>query len=134
MGGFPAPMANRPMRMSITSDAKGEQWHRDFDGHTLSSTVRQVSPTDVAERFGPFDVHMRPSVTEDGLEMPVSGIHLLGIPMPAFLFRGSGGRETVDKTGQITFYVSSRVWWLGCVIDYSGTLVPSSTSTLSQQG
>ncbi|WP_299204753.1 DUF4166 domain-containing protein [uncultured Tateyamaria sp.] len=133
LGDFPAPMTKRPMRMSIACGSKGERWNRDFDGHILSSTMRQVSPIKVAERFGPFDVHMCPSVTQAGLNMPVTGIRMFGVPLARRLFRGSGGREAVDKDGQITFHVSSRVMGLGCVIDYNGTLMRAS-DTVSLRG
>ncbi|MEO1363253.1 MAG: DUF4166 domain-containing protein [Pseudomonadota bacterium] len=122
LGGFPPTSVDRPMRMSITVSPDGEHWHRDFDGHVLASLVRQTGATQVSEKFGLFDVTMSPQVSETGLDMPVTQIRVLGIPVPRMLLGTSGGAERVTSDGQVSFNVTSRMWGLGLIISYAGTL------------
>ncbi|MEO0667341.1 MAG: DUF4166 domain-containing protein [Pseudomonadota bacterium] len=122
LGGFPPTSVDRPMRMSITVSPDGEHWHRDFDGHVLASLVRQTGATQVSEKFGLFDVTMSPQVSETGLDMPVTQIRVLGIPVPKMLLDTSGGAERVTSDGQVSFNVTSRMWGLGLIISYAGTL------------
>ena len=110
------------MRMSITVSPDGEHWHRDFDGHVLASLVRQTGAAHVSEKFGLFDVTMSPQVSETGLDMPVTQIRVLGIPVPRMLLGTSGGAERVTSDGQVSFNVTSRMRGLGLIISYAGTL------------
>lgn len=110
------------MRMSITVLEDGEHWDRDFDGHVLTSLVRQTGAAQVSEKFGLFDVTMSPQVSETGLDLPVTQIRVLGIPMPKTLLGSSGGAERVTSDGHISFNVTSRMWGLGLIISYAGTL------------
>lgn len=121
-GGFPPAGAGQKMRMSITADGDGEIWHREFSGHVMRTRVRQLDETQIAERLGPFEVRMRPHIEDGALRMPVTGLRVLGIPLPAALLGGSGGREEVTADGRIAFHVRSRLIGLGPLITYHGTL------------
>ena len=96
------------MHMTITVTPEGEEWRRDFDGHVLSSVVRRIAENQVAERFGIFDVRMRPHASTEGLDMPVIGISILGIPVPNFLVTRSGGTERVTEDGKSGFVSRPR--------------------------
>lgn len=111
------------MRMSITAHADHEQWQRDFDGHVLTSKLR-VLPDGccVAERIGPIEVRMRPRVVEGGLDMPMVGLRVFGLPLPRLLLGSSGGQERATRDGAIRFSVVARAWGIGLVISYEGVL------------
>ncbi len=122
IGGFPRALDNAPMRMSIKGTADGERWTRAFDGHVLCSTLRKSGDAHVTESFGMFSVTMCPVASETGLDMPVTGIRVLGVPVPSVFLGPSGGQETITADGSIQFCVASRIRGLGLLIEYKGTL------------
>ncbi|MBY5931541.1 DUF4166 domain-containing protein [Tateyamaria omphalii] len=123
--GFPGPMHNRPMRMSIVTQGDHERWQRDFDGHILVSELRLLpGGAGVAERFGPIEVRMQPRVVEGGLDMPVTGIRMFGIPLPRWMIGPSGGQERASLEGGLTFCVFAHAVGIGPVIRYEGALAP----------
>jgi len=125
IGGLPRPGYDMPFRMRIYEDAAGwEVWDRDFDGHSMISRLRPDGPAHVREYLGPLRVQMRPTRTEAGLEMPITGLRFLCIPLPLALLRDGGGRETVLPDGRIAFSVSGHGAGIGLLIRYTGTLAP----------
>lgn len=121
--GFPGPMQDRPMRMSITAQDNHELWQRDFDGHVLVSRLRALPDGfSVGERLGPIEVRMRPQVDDGGLYMTVTEVRFLGGPAPRWILGPSGGQERSAPDGAPSFSVSARAKGAGLVIHYEGAL------------
>ncbi|MEM6372744.1 MAG: DUF4166 domain-containing protein [Pseudomonadota bacterium] len=124
--GFPGSMRNAAMQMSIAAQSDHEEWQRDFGGHILVSRLRALPDgRHVAERFGPVEVRMRPEVAQGGLDMPVVGLRVFGLPVPSAFIGPSGGTERVTREGALAFEVTARAPLIGLVISYAGTLAPA---------
>ena len=130
IAGFPPAGRCVPLTMTIRREADGEDWCRAFGPHALHSQTR-LHADGVSERFGPFDVIMRPQVQNKQLHMPVTGLRCAGLPVPTALIRGSGGCEWITDHGTIGFDVASYAWGLGLLIRYTGELAPDAPQPIS---
>lgn len=125
--GFPKSGVDVPVSVTVTPDAKGELWTRDFAGKTFSSHhsmgVGRHSRL-ITERFGPLAIHMA-ILTENGdLRIKTQAWSILGIPLPKFLKPGGDVFETQDEKGRFVFHVDLRAPLFGRLCKYEGWLIP----------
>jgi hypothetical protein len=124
LGGFPPQGSGLPLRFTITPDAQGEAWARDFDGHVTQSRLRTGKAGQVIERFGPFHITMQPVATPTSLSFPVVAIHCLGFALPRRMLPKNPSYESVDASGAVIFDIGAELPVLGPLIGYRGTLRP----------
>ncbi|MEM7723885.1 MAG: DUF4166 domain-containing protein [Pseudomonadota bacterium] len=123
LAGYPTLSGTVPIRLSITRDGLTEVWDRHFGDHRVRSVQRPGANGTIREAIGPVTVLMKPHVSDGALHMPVVGIRGLGLPVPRFALRPSGGLETVAGH-RIGFDVSATFVGLGRIIRYCGDLRP----------
>lgn len=124
LGGFPPEGAGVPLTFTITPDALGEAWERDFDRHVTRSRLRSGKAGQVIEKFGPFHITMQPVATSTSLSFPVVAIHCLGLSLPRRLLPQNPSYESVDASGAVIFDIGAEIPVLGKLISYRGTLRP----------
>lgn len=123
--GFPAGSARVPVRVTITPDAHGETWERDFGGRRFRSRMVPMA-AGLEERFGPFAFRIGVPADATGLRVVVRGWRCLGIPLPLILAPLGDAVETEDEAGRFCFDVTVRLpLGLGQVVRYRGWLVPA---------
>jgi len=88
--GFPEAAQNIPVKVTITADAVGEYWCRDFDGCVFESKLDLHSDGYITERFGPMKMRLGLVVKQGVLYFPVVSGKLFGyLPAPKLLlYRG----------------------------------------------
>lgn len=133
LGGFPPQGSGVPLTFTITPDAGGESWARDFDGHVTLSRLRAGKSGQVVERFGPFLITMQPVATPTSLSFPVTAIHCLGFALPRRLLPKNPSYESVDASGAVIFDIGAEVPVLGPLIGYRGTLRPEACGQVAPE-
>lgn len=123
--GFPAATARVPVRVTITPDAEGEVWERDFGGRSFRSRMA-IGTAGPEERFGPFAFRVALPADGSGLRVVVRGWRLLCLPLPLPLAPLGDAVEGQDEAGRFRFDVTVRLpLGLGRVVRYRGWLVPA---------
>ena len=86
--GFPRSGKSVPVTVTVTPDAAGETWERNFDGKKFSSHHSLGTgkwARHITERFGPIRMQMA-ILEEDGkLRIDTRGWSLFGLLLPRFL-------------------------------------------------
>jgi len=128
--GFPKSGDDVPVTVTVTPDATGELWTRQFGKSTFSSHHRDGTgkwSRHVTESFGPMSVHM--AILEEGgrMRMNTKGWSFLGIPLPPFLRPGGDVYETQDAKGRFVFHVDLKAPIFGRLCKYEGWLEAEKT-------
>ena len=125
--GFPKSGEDVPVSVTVTPDATGELWSRDFGGQKFQS---HHSPgkgkwtRHITERFGPMAVHMAILEDDGKLRIQTQGWSFLGLPLPKFLRPGGDVFETQDDQGRFVFHVDLTAPIFGRLCKYHGWLAP----------
>ncbi len=126
LGGFPPAGEGVAIHLELRTGSAGQtQWRRNFGGHETVSSLRfDARRRAVVERFGPFRITMVPETEDQSLDLAISRIAVLGLPLPRWIAPKSSTRESVYAAGRIRFDVSASLPFLGMLIRYQGWLVP----------
>lgn len=118
LGGFPPP-GTCAVRLETRRDP--DTWTRDFGGHvTRSRLSHDARRAEIIECFGPFAIRMAPKPAPGGgMDLAITGLSLLGLPLPAPRSATSEGAETAQR---MTFDVAASLPFLGLLIRYKGYL------------
>ena len=125
--GFPKSGSAVPVSVTVTPDAQGEVWVRDFAGQKFQS--HHSLGTDkwarhITERFGPIRIRMA-ILEEDGkMRIQTRGWSIFGLPLPSFLKPGGDVYETQDAQGRFVFHVDLKAPLFGRLCKYHGWLEP----------
>ncbi|HVT34846.1 MAG TPA: DUF4166 domain-containing protein [Nevskiaceae bacterium] len=126
--GFPAAAAEVPVRVTLERIGESERWTREFGAsrfHSVLSLPRDGEAGVVIERFGLLSFRLGLPADEHGLEMPMRGARVLGLPLPRLLTPRSRTREFVDDQGRFCFDVAVSLPAAGLLVHYRGWLLPS---------
>lgn len=122
LGGFPTRATIAEATVETAHTATRSRWTRNFGGHIMTSELRQQPDGRIGEAFGPFVVEMSARSDGDGLEVSITGLRVLGVPVPRVLLPRSETRESEAPDGTFAFDVAGFAPWGGLLIRYSGTL------------
>ena len=124
VAGLPPAMADAPLRMEFSADAKGETWRRDFGGHPMSSRLKCRKGL-LVERLGPVQFRFLLHTADGAIYWNVAGVRLLGLlPLPVALFGRVQCRER-EHAGRYEFRVEAALPLAGPLIRYEGWLEPA---------
>jgi hypothetical protein len=122
-----APIASLPptasdiaLTVSISADASGETWTRDFGGHRMRSRLWAQGDL-LAERLGPITLIFRLIAQDGRIEWRVAGARYVGIPLPASWFSGASATEQLVD-GRYSFDVRAALPIVGLLVHYRGWL------------
>ena len=124
--GFPKAARQVSVTVTLSSDAEGERWTRDFGGSKFSSFQSARAGRDerlVVERFGHVCVGLALVVDRGRLYLVPRRWTLMGIPMPRCLLPSGTSFET-EEDGRFRFDVEIAVPLIGLIVAYRGTLSP----------
>ena len=125
--GFPRSGKSVPVTVTVTPDAAGETWERNFDGKKFSSHHSLGTgkwARHITERFGPIRMQMA-ILEEDGkLRIDTRGWSLFGLLLPRFLKPAGDVYETQDEQGRFVFHVDLKAPLFGRLCKYHGWLEP----------
>jgi len=114
-----------PKSVTVTPDASGETWVRDFAGQKFQShhsLGQDKWARHITEKFGPIAIQMAILETAGNLRIETRGWSIFGIPLPKFLKPGGDVYETQDAKGRFVFYVDLRAPLFGRLCKYHGWL------------
>ena len=124
IAGLPPAMVDAPLRVEFSTDAKGETWRRDFNGHRMSSRLRCRSGL-LCERLGPVQFRFLLHTADGAIYWNGVGARLFGfIPLPAWIFARVQCRER-EHEGRYEFRVEAALPLVGPLIRYEGWLEPA---------
>ena len=124
--GFPKAARQVSVTVTLSSDAEGERWTRDFGGSKFSSFQSARAGRDerlAVERFGHVCVGLALVVDRGRLYLVPRRWTLMGIPMPRCLLPSGTSFET-EEDGRFRFDVEIAVPLIGLIVAYRGTLSP----------
>lgn len=122
--GFPAAVADTPVRVRFDVADGVETWTRSFGAETFHS--KQFAGMGRAqglihEKFGPLTFAMALVLKDGRLSLILRHWRAFGIPMPMFLCPRSTAHETVEE-GRFRFHVEIAHPLTGLIIRYRGWL------------
>ncbi len=121
MFGFPPAGTAVPCRLTVTPDASGETWAREFGAHALTTHQRPGQPGAVVETLGPAKVTLRLDPGPDALRITFGRCTLLGLPLLSILSPTGSSTESTDGRA-FTFDVTVTQPGFGLIFSYRGTL------------
>lgn len=121
--GLPPTGQNVPLTVTFTPESDGETWHRSFAGHTFRSHQRAGDGGHILEHVGPVEFTLRPNVVEHRLELHLTAVRFIRIPVPA-LFHPAIKTCEYEHEGRYHFSIESSLPWFGLLISYCGWLMP----------
>lgn len=133
--GFPKSGRDIPVSVTVTPDAKGESWTRNFGGRKFSSHHSLGTgrwSRHVTERFGPIAIHMAILEEAGRLRIKTQGWSIFGLPLPKFLKPGGDVYETQDDLGRFHFHVDLIAPIFGRLCKYEGWLTEPETRPKSE--
>jgi hypothetical protein len=120
ISGLPPSGRDVALRVTFTPREGHEHWVRDFGGHTFRST--QSADRDLLrERVGPTTFLFALDASPDGLALRLSGLRLVGVPLPRALHPKVHTIES-DAGGRYCFEVESSLPRIGLLVRYAGWL------------
>ena len=127
--GFPPAADDLSLTLTITRDAKGETWERNFGGTTLRSTLTaSTRPYHYNERIWLFTSEQELPLEDGSLWFPARRGWFLGLPVPALLLPRSESRE-YDVNGVFHFDIGVHApLGAGLIVRYRGYVVPDRAS------
>lgn len=124
VAGMPPAMADAPLQVEFTADARAETWRRDFGGHRMTSRLRCRKGV-LVERLGPLQFRFALHTADGAIYWNAVGVRVFGIvPLPAALFAQVRCRER-EHAGRYEFLVEATLPLLGPLVRYEGWLEPS---------
>lgn len=114
---------NVSLTVTFSPDGDGKSWHRSFAGHTFRSHQRAGDGGHILERVGPVEFAFRPNVVEHQLELILTAVRFMRIPVPAMLHPEIKTCE-YEHNGRYHFNVEASLPWFGLLIRYGGWLMP----------
>lgn len=121
---FPGAGTAVPVTVTITPDAGGERWVRNFAGRTFQSHLAAGTGRDdylLTERLGVASVALALVVDGDRLCLHPRRWKLFGVPMPSALGPRGTSFES-EESGRFCFDVSIELPFVGLVVAYRGTI------------
>ncbi|MFZ5674464.1 MAG: DUF4166 domain-containing protein [Pseudomonadota bacterium] len=124
--GFPAAIADTPVRVRFDAENGIETWTRSFGAETFHSA--QFAGTGraqglIQEKFGPLTFAMALVLKDGRLSLILRHWRAFGFPMPMFLCPRSTAHETVEE-GRFRFHVEIGHPLTGLIVRYRGWLRP----------
>nr|WP_325250053.1 DUF4166 domain-containing protein [Amylibacter sp.] len=124
--GFPKACAEIPVTVTLSPQAGGELWVRDFGGKVFSSTQHKGSGKNdylLVETFGIIAVALALVIDENRLFLIPRRWSCLGIPLPRALLPKGQSFETT-RNGHFCFDVDIAAPLIGRIVAYRGELRP----------
>ncbi|UWX03768.1 DUF4166 domain-containing protein [Pseudoxanthomonas sp. NC8] len=116
-------MADAPLRVEFTADARGETWRRHFGDRPMTSRLKCRKGL-LCERLGPLQFRFLLHTADGAIYWNPAGARLLGLlPLPVALFGQVQCRER-EHAGRYEFRVEAKLPLLGPLIRYEGWLEP----------
>ena len=125
--GFPKSGSAIAVSVTVTPDATGETWVRDFAGQKFQShhSLGQGKwARHITEKFGLIRIQMAILEEAGNLRIETRGWSIFGIPLPKFLKPGGDVYETQDAQGRFVFHVDLKAPLIGRLCQYHGWLEP----------
>jgi hypothetical protein len=122
VAGLPPAMRDAPASVEFIADRWSETWKRNFGGHGMASRLACHEGL-LRERLGPILFHFELVAANGEISWRVASVRVLGLPLPARLFRGVQCRER-EWQGRYEFSVEAALPWVGLVVRYEGWLEP----------
>lgn len=122
--GFPKDSPEIPVTVTLSPQAEGELWVRDFGGKVFSSTQHQGSGKNdylLVETFGIIAVALALVIDENRLVLIPRRWTCLGIPLPRALLPSGESFETT-RNGNFCFDVEIAAPLIGRIVAYRGEL------------
>jgi hypothetical protein len=121
---LPPTSASAPTTVRFTSDHDGEIWLRDFDGHSMPSTLFQHRDS-LRERLGAVVFQFALEVRDGEIHWRVQHVWLFGLlRLPGTWFAKVVCRER-EAAGRYEFLVQVDLPLIGPLIRYEGWLEPA---------
>ena len=117
---LPPSASTVPVEVEITSDGGGERWTRRFGAHRMPSRFWQAGGL-LYERIGAATFAFALHVEAGSLHWRVRHVRVIGVPLPAALFRGVRARE-FETDGRYGFDVEASLPLAGLLVRYRGWL------------
>ncbi len=124
--GFPKAAESVPVRVTLSPEAGGERWLRNFDGKRFSSYQSRGRGRDahlLIERFGIIAVALAMVVEDKRLYLIPRRWSALGLPLPRMLLPKGASFET-QEDGCFVFDVEISAPLVGLIVTYRGKLRP----------
>ncbi|MDY8109994.1 DUF4166 domain-containing protein [Fulvimarina sp. 2208YS6-2-32] len=125
-----------PLDVTVTPDATGESWVRQFGHHRLTSVLTPGIGRHehlMCERFGWVDVGIALVIEHDRLRFVPRHWAVLGIPMPKRLLPSAKTFETAEN-GRFRFDVIFSAPIVGLIATYRGWLEPAAIGVPAETG
>lgn len=121
--GLPAEGEGVPLTLTVTRSTGREHWARRFGRRRYASSFAAADDV-LVERMGLLTNVFRLTIVEGRLHLHLTGLRVLGVPLPAWLRPSCHAIETTDR-GALTFDIPISMPGFGPVIHYRGRLLPA---------
>ncbi len=118
---LPSARDSAPLNVIILKENGVEEWHRDFDGDIMRSTLRARDGR-LSERLGAARFEFALLVQDNAIIWQLRKVVFLGVPLPIVWFREVYARE-YSKAGRYRFDVGASLPLIGRLIQYRGELL-----------
>jgi hypothetical protein len=124
--GFPRAATDIAVGVTMTADADGEIWVRQFGRGRFQSRLSHSGLRTglIEERFGPVTFRLALTASADGIDMNIVAGRIGCVPLPGWMLPRCFARERVDAQGRFTFDVPMSLPVLGRLVHYRGWLIP----------
>jgi Domain of unknown function (DUF4166) len=119
---LPSAGNNVPLTVTINRHGNSEVWRRQFANQTMTSQL-WCDGILLREHLGPATLYFQLQFLNQTVQWRLSKISVLGIALPAGLFKGVRAEESV-RHGQYYFDVQAKLPWIGMLVRYRGLLSP----------
>jgi hypothetical protein len=129
-GLFSLPPAgpDQPLYVAFEPVAGREVWTRTF-GRSVFRSLQYERGGRLFERVGPISLVFALDASPDGLSLGLTGVRLLGVPLPHLLHPTVHTFEC-ERDGRYRFEVESRLPLVGLLVRYSGWLEKATVTQL----
>ncbi len=117
---FPYENHSAQLRVDCEHNKDSMVWKRDFDGLKMESRFRKQGGC-LVEYLGPLAMSFKAVETNGALEYQFIKTKMFGIPIPAVLSPQVEAMES-EVDGKYCFLVKVKMFFVGMVISYGGTL------------
>lgn len=122
MFGLPGEARDVPISVTLRVRGNGETWVRRVAGRKMSSHQfigPRKPPMWIVEKFGPLEFDLAVSVSAGRLELEMSGMRFVGLPLPRLLWPLIKASET-EEGGRFCFDVFIGLPLIGRLVRYRG--------------
>ncbi len=117
---FPHENPSSKLRVDCEHSRDAMVWKRNFDGLKMESNFRKQGVY-LVECLGPLAMSFKAIETNGALEYQFIKTKMFGIPIPAILSPQVEAMES-EVDGKYCFSVKVKMFFIGMVISYGGTL------------